>query len=576
MVFKPTLHQGARPIISRRLGSKAIRLVYAEGPGFTQAEPVPDGDRSRFSLTDPEVLQLATWACEIEKHYSEAAGHPQPMDIEWAKDGISGELFIVQARPETVHSKTARRSEMEVYTFVSPPPDPLVKGQAVGQKIGSGRVRVVHDPSELAAVQAGDVLVARNTNPDWEPVMRRVAAIITDQGGRTAHAAIVSRELGLPCVVGAGNATAVLAEEEEVTVSCAGGPEGRVYRGRLDFTVEHRSLAAPEHTRTQVTLNIADPSQAFELSMLPVDGVGLARIEFIITNEIGMHPMAAATFADVSDKELKGALRKRAGDMGFDDVREFFVTRLAEGIARIAAAFYPRPVIVRTSDFKTNEYARLLGGSAFEPKEENPMLGFRGASRYYDDRYRAGFALECAALKKVRVDMGLTNVRVMIPFCRTVQEGSQVIAEMQRNGLRQGEFGLEVYAMCELPSNALNADAFLKVFDGFSIGSNDLTQLVLGIDRDSGTIAGMFDEEDPAVKQLIAAAIAAARRAGKPIGICGQAPSDRPQFAKWLVTEGISSISLNADAVVGVREEVSEAELANEASGPFLSALALR
>lgn len=560
MVFKPTLLEGFTPIISRRLGTKKSRLVYAHGKGSTKSEAVPEIDRQRFSLSDEEILKLASWACEIEKHYSEIAGHPQPMDIEWAKDGISGELFIVQARPETVHSTKDRSSFIESYKLNVKPPPPLVVGQAVGQKISSGIVRIVSDVNALSKIHDGDILVAQNTNPDWEPVMRRVAAIVTDQGGRTAHAAIVSRELGLACIVGCGNATKILKDAAQVTVVCSDGPEGHVFPGELEFVINHEDISDLPQTTTQVMLNIADPSQAFALSGLPVDGVGLARIEFIITNAIGIHPMAVVNFASLKDKAVKHKITAKVKNAGVADPREFFISRLAEGIGTIAAAFHPKPVIVRTSDFKTNEYSRLLGGVNYEPNEENPMLGFRGASRYYDERYRAGFALECAALKRVREDMGLMNVRIMIPFCRTVDEAKKVITEMAANGLVQGENGLEIYAMCEIPSNVVSADKFLKIFDGYSIGSNDLTQLVLGIDRDSGTISSLFDEEDDAVKDMIAAAITSAKKAGKPIGICGQAPSDRPGFADWLVRQGITSISLNADSVIRTRRNVYKAE----------------
>jgi pyruvate,water dikinase len=408
-------------------------------------------------------------------------------------------------------------------------------------------VRVVREAHELQKVQAGDVLVARLTDPDWEPVMRRVAAIVTDQGGRTAHAAIVSREFGIPCIVGSGSATKVLRDGDEVTVVCSEGPEGHVYASRIDFEVEKIDAAAVPQTRTQVMLTIGDPSQALKLSFIPNAGVGLARTEFIITNQIGVHPMALALYPKLNDGQ---AIREIGSRIGDEDPREFFIRRFSEGIGRIAAAFYPKPVIVRTSDFKTNEYARLLGGGEFEPAEENPMLGFRGASRYYDARYADGFALECAALLRVRKDMGLTNVKIMIPFCRTVAEAKKVIEVMAKRGLKQGDQGLEVYGMCEVPSNVVRADEFLRVFDGYSIGSNDLTQLVLGIDRDSGTVAHLFDENDRAVMGLIAQVIAEARRAGKPIGICGQAPSDFPDFARWLVEQGISSISLNPDTAI--------------------------
>jgi pyruvate,water dikinase len=556
-VFKPTLAQGCRSIIGRRLGSKEVRLVYADGSKGTRSEAVPTEERRRFSISDDEVLKLARWAVLIEDHYSALAGHPQPMDLEWAKDGPAGELFILQARPETVHSAKPRTAVAETYRLIGKPGEPLVTGQAVGEKIGEGRVRVVHELSALNTVQAGEVLVAVNTDPDWEPVMRRVAAIVTEQGGRTAHAAIVSREFGLPCIVGTGNATAVLKDGDKVTISCAEGPEGHVYAGRIPFEVECIDAASVPETKTNVMLIVGDPSRAFGFSLIPNAGVGLARTEFIITNHIGIHPMALVRYPKLKDPQ---AIKEIAARIGEEEPREFFVRRFSEGVARIAAAFYPKPVIVRTSDFKTNEYAQLVGGSEFEPKEENPMLGFRGASRYYDERYAEGFALECDALYRVRREMGLTNVKVMIPFCRTIGEAKRVIEVMAANGLKQGEAGLEVYAMCEIPANAVLAHEFLKVFDGYSIGSNDLTQLVLGLDRDSGTVAHLFDERNAAVKLMIAQVIEAASRAGKPIGICGQAPSDYPEFAVWLVERGITSISLNPDTAIKTAIVIASAE----------------
>jgi len=557
IVFKPTLKQGDRPIISRKLGTKEVQLVYGDGSRTTRSEPTPVDQRNTFSLTDDEVLTLSRWACIIEDHYSQLAGHLQPMDIEWAKDGITGELFIVQARPETVHSAKARTAVAQIYKLAGEHGAPLVTGQAVGERIGAGRVRIVRDASELQRVEPGDVLVARITDPDWEPVMRRVAAVVTDQGGRTAHAAIVSREFGLPCIVGTGNATEILHDDADVTVVCAEGSEGHVYAGLVPFEIEEIDATKVPQTHTAVMLTVGDPSKAFELSFIPNSGVGLARTEFIVTNHIGIHPMALAHYPGLKDTQ---AVKEIAARIGSEDPREFFIRRFSEGIARIAAAFYPKPVIVRTSDFKTNEYARLLGGSEFEPPEENPMLGFRGASRYYDKRYADGFALECAALLRVRRDMGLKNVKVMIPFCRTVAEGKRVIASMAQNGLKQGEDVLEIYAMCELPSNVVRARDFLEVFDGYSIGSNDLTQLVLGLDRDSGTVAYLFDERDDSVRDMIAEVIETARRMGKPIGICGQAPSDYPDFARWLVECGINSISLNPDTVIKTTLVISQAE----------------
>ncbi|MGZ4854709.1 MAG: phosphoenolpyruvate synthase [Candidatus Angelobacter sp.] len=557
LVFKTTLRQGSEPIIGRRLGTKEVRLVYAKGTRSTQSEATPADERTCFCLSDAEVLQLARWACLIEDHYSQLARQPRPMDIEWAKDGITGELFILQARPETVHSAKSTKSSAEVYQLQAKPPAPLISGQAVGERIGAGRVRVITDVSRLQEVQPGEVLVAENTDPDWEPVMRRVAAIVTDQGGRTAHAAIVSREFGIPCIVGAGNATRVLKGGKDVTVCCSEGSEGHVYDGRLAFEIRQIEAGAVPKTHTKVMLIVGDPSQAFHLSTIPNEGVGLARIEFIVTNHIGVHPMALAQFPNLKDLKAINEIRNR---IGHEDPREYFIGRLSEGVARIAAAFYPKPVIVRTSDFKTNEYAGLLGGAEFEPKEENPMIGFRGASRYYDPRYSPGFALECAALARVRGKMGLTNLKVMIPFCRTVDEGRKVVEIMARNGLRQGQNGLEIYAMCEIPANVVAADEFLKVFDGYSIGSNDLTQLTLGLDRDSGTVAHLFDENNLAVRRMIAEAIRAAHLAKRPIGICGQAPSDFPEFAEWLVEQNIDSISLNPDTAIKTALRVASAE----------------
>jgi len=546
LVFKPTLKTGHHPIVGRRLGSKEVRLVYGDGNRTTRSEPTPESERKRYSLTDEEVLKLARWACLIEDHYSAQAGHQQPMDIEWAKDGQTGKLFIVQARPETVHSSKATQASAEIYRLTGDHGPPLLTGQAVGEKIGTGHARIVHEVSELQDVKDGDVLVARLTDPDWEPVMRRVAAIVTDQGGRTAHAAIISREFGIPCIVGSGNATDLLRNGDEITVVCSEGPDGHVYAGRMGFNVEKISATRVPRTRTEVMLTIGDPARAFQTSFIPNDGVGLARTEFIVTNHIGIHPMALARYPKLNDASVVNEIASRIGD---EDPREFFIRRFSEGVARIAAAFYPKPVIVRTSDFKTNEYARLLGGKEFEPEEENPMLGFRGASRYYDPRYADGFKLECAALLRVRKEMGLTNIKIMIPFVRTVAEAKRVIEVMAQHGLKQTD-GLDIYAMCELPANVARAEEFLKVFDGYSIGSNDLTQLVLGIDRDSGTVSHLFDENDRAVLSLISDVIGEAQRIRKPIGICGQAPSDFSDFARWLVEQGITSISLNPDTAI--------------------------
>lgn len=556
-VFKSTVARGYRPIVGRKLGTKELKVVFGDGTRATRSEPVAAEDRRRFSLEDEEVLLLARWAAQIEEHYSKLAGHPQPMDIEWAKDGLTGRLYVVQARPETVHSAKPRGVAIEVHRLVERPATPLLRGVAVGEKIGAGRVRIARDAREAASVERGDVLVAPLTDPDWEPVMKRVAAIVTDHGGRTAHAAIISREFGIPCVVGTGNATTTLEDGQPVTVSCAEGPEGSVYAGKLAFETTKVDVSSLEPIGTPIMLIVGDPERAFAHAALPNAGVGLARLEFIITNQIGIHPMALAHFPRLRDATTVAEISRRLGGLG---PREFFIRRLAEGVGKIAAAFYPRPVIVRLSDFKTNEYVQLLGGDEFEPEEENPMIGFRGASRYDDPRYRDGFALECAAMVRVRQDMGFTNVKLMVPFCRTIAEGKAVIAAMERNGLIQGRDGLEVYVMCEVPSNVILAEQFLEIFDGFSIGSNDLTQLTLGIDRDSATVARSFDERNEAVKIMIEMAIDAAKRAGKKIGICGQAPSDYPDFATWLVERGISSISLNPDAVLKVRKVILEAE----------------
>lgn len=527
---------------------------------------VVEAQRRRFVLNDYEVLELARWACLIEEHYSERAGRDQPMDIEWAKDGRTGELYILQARPETVHSGN-QENYVENYRLIGERAAPLVTGQAIGERIGHGRVHVLSDPDKLAEFAAGDVLVTSMTDPAWEPIMKRAAAIVTDRGGRTCHSAIISRELGLPCIVGTGRATQALKTGEDVTVSCSEGAQGNVYPGRLEFSVERHTVSEQARPRTQVMMNVGDPDHAFALASLPNDGIGLARLEFIINNHIGIHPMALVNYPKLERVEDVQEIERRIGE---EDPREFFIRCLAEGVGRIAAAFYPKPVIVRMSDFKSNEYARLIGGGQFEPVEENPMLGFRGASRYYDERYREGFRLECMALRRVREEMGLTNVKAMIPFCRTIEEGERVIALMREYGLRQGEHELEIYAMCELPANVVFADEFLRIFDGYSIGSNDLTQLALGLDRDSEMVAHLFDERNGAVERMIAHAIDAAHRAGKKIGICGQAPSDYPEFTRFLVERGITSISLNPDTVVQTTQTISKAEAELFAAAPTL------
>ena len=546
-VFKPTLKNGFRPILQKMIGSKIVKLVYDNEAGkMVKNVPVPAKDRERFAILDDEVLALARWACLIEEHYSEIKGQPTPMDIEWAKDGKSGELFIVQARPETVESRK-NRDVLETYRLKERG-RALITGRSVGSKIATGPVRVIKNADHLREFQKGEVLVTDKTDPDWEPIMKQAAAIVTNRGGRTCHAAIVSRELGLAAVVGTEHGTESLTDGQMVTVSCAEGDVGSVYEGKLSFDVEKTDLKNLKRPRTQIMMNVGNPQEAFAFSFIPSDGVGLAREEFIVSNYIKVHPLALIDYAKIDDAEVKAQIDRLT--MGYDDKPQFFVDKLAQGVAMIAAAFYPKDVIVRLSDFKTNEYANLIGGRAYEPVEENPMLGFRGASRYYNPRYEAGFALECRAMKKVREEMGLTNVKLMVPFCRTVEEGRKVIAEMAKHGLKRGENGLEVYVMCEIPSNVILAEEFADIFDGFSIGSNDLTQLILGVDRDSEIVSDIFDERNPAVKKMIAEVIAVSRKKGRKIGICGQAPSDYPDFAQFLVEQNIDSISLNPDTVM--------------------------
>ena len=546
-VFKPTLQQGFRPILQKRLGTKEYKLVYDVGGGkMTRNVPVAPAERARYVLADDDILTLARWACLIEDHYSTKHGRPTPMDMEWAKDGLTGELFIVQARPETVQARKA--SDILERYHLQQRGSVLIRGQSIGEKIRHGPVRLIKDVHHLQTFQDGEVLVTDKTDPDWEPIMKKAAAIITNRGGRTCHAAIVSRELGVPAVVGTEHGTDLLCDGQVVTVSCAEGETGVVYDGALPFTVERVVLQDVPRPSTRVMLNIGNPEEAFALSFLPNDGVGLARQEFIISNAIKVHPLALLDYEHLDDPVLKADIDRLT--LGYTNKARFFVDRLAQGVAMIAAAFYPKDVIVRLSDFKSNEYADLLGGRRYEPTEENPMLGFRGAARYYDPRYRDGFALECQAMRQVREEMGLTNVKLMVPFCRTVEEGRKVLAEMQHHGLQQGKNGLEVYVMCEIPSNVILAADFAEIFDGFSIGSNDLTQLVLGVDRDSAIVAHLFDERDPAVKAMIASVIHTAKAKGRKIGICGQAPSDYPEFAQFLVEQGIDSISLNPDAVL--------------------------
>ena len=561
-VFKPTLKQGLRPILQKRLGSKEFKLVYdVGGSKMVKNIPVPPDDRSRFAISDDEILSLARWACLIEDHYSQKRGQYTPMDMEWAKDGYTGELFILQARPETVQSQKSLEM-VEVYQLKEKGPA-LVRGRSVGEKIAHGPVRVVKSAHNLNEVQKGDILVTDKTDPDWEPTMKKAAAIVTNRGGRTCHAAIVSRELGLAAIVGTENATEILKDGQAVTVSCAEGETGFVYQGLLEFEVQQIRVHDLPRPHTKVMMNVGNPEEAFRLSSLPNDGVGLAREEFIISNYIKIHPLALLDFNRLEDRALREQIEQLT--VGYQDKSQFFVDKLAQGVAMIGAAFYPKDVIVRLSDFKTNEYANLIGGKGYEPVEENPMIGFRGASRYYDPRYQAGFALECRAMKKVRDEMGLTNVKLMIPFCRTVEEGRRVLGEMEKNGLKRGENHLEVYVMCEIPSNVILAHEFAEIFDGFSIGSNDLTQLILGVDRDSAIVAHVFDERNPAVKTMIANVIRVAKAKGRKIGICGQAPSDYPDFAAFLVELGIDSISLNPDAVLKTTLKILEMETSHAA-----------
>ncbi len=559
LVFKPTLRRGFRPILKRAVGAKQEKLVYAtRGGRSTRIVPVPAEERERLSITDDEVLTLARWGCLIEEHYSAKAGRPMPMDVEWAKDGKTGELFILQARPETVHA-AARKQLLETYRLEERGVV-LLTGKSVGEKIGAGPVRIIKSVEGLQAFRPGEVLVAEMTDPDWEPTMKMAEAIITNRGGRTCHAAIVSREIGVPCIVSTEKATAVLTDGQPVTVSCAEGEVGKVYEGQLKFSRQTLDLGALPRPRTKIMINVGNPEQAFSLSFLPNDGVGLAREEFIISSAIQIHPLALVRFDELPAGLMKDQIARMTKH--YSHKPDYFVDRLAEGVGQIAAAFYPKDVIVRLSDFKTNEYAGLVGGSVFEPEEANPMIGFRGASRYYDPRYREGFLLECRAMKQVREEMGLTNVKLMIPFCRTVDEGKKVLATMAEAGLRRGENGLEIYVMCEIPANVILAEEFAEIFDGFSIGSNDLTQLTLGLDRDSGIVAHLFDERNPAVMRLIQEVIRRAQACGRKVGICGQAPSDYPEFARFLVRCGIDSISLNPDSVLKTTQDILEAERA--------------
>lgn len=541
-VHKHTLEAGRPAILRRNLGSKAIKMIYgdeAKAGRSVKTVDVDKAERARFCLSDAEVSELAKQAMIIEKHYK------CPMDIEWAKDGDDGKLYIVQARPETVKSRTSA-NVMERY-LLKETGTVLVEGRAIGQRIGAGKVRIIKDVSEMDKVQPGDVLVSDMTDPDWEPVMKRASAIVTNRGGRTCHAAIIARELGIPAVVGCGNATQLLKDGQGVTVSCAEGDTGFIFEGELGFDIKQNSIDAMPDLPFKIMMNVGNPDRAFDFAQLPNAGVGLARLEFIINRMIGVHPKALLNY-DGLPVEIKDGVDKRIA--GYNDPVGFYVEKLVEGISTLAAAFWPKKVIVRLSDFKSNEYANLIGGKLYEPEEENPMLGFRGASRYISEAFRDCFELECRALKRVRNEMGLTNVEIMVPFVRTLGEASQVVDLLAENGLTRGENGLRVIMMCELPSNAILAEEFLEFFDGFSIGSNDLTQLTLGLDRDSGIIAHLFDERNPAVKKLLANAIQACNKAGKYIGICGQGPSDHPDLAKWLMEQGIESVSLNPDSVL--------------------------
>ena len=557
-VHKPTLAQGFRCVLRRRLGAKQIRMIYGKrgGSHATLTRNVPEAERRKFCISDAEVLNLADFAVRIEAHYSKHAGTAMPMDIEWAKDGSDGKLYIIQARPETVASQRSP-DVYETYALKGRAPV-IVTGRAVGEKIAAGRTRRIANARDLAAFRPGEILVAPATSPDWEPVMKIAAGVITDTGGRTCHAAIVARELGIPAVVGATHATEKLKTGTSVTISCAEGDIGSIYRGAVAFDVTRTPLSELRQPRTPIMVNVGTPEMAFRVAMQPQGGVGLARMEFIVSEHIGVHPMALLKPEKIANAKARAAIARLVA--GYKSPSDFFIEKLAEGVGTIAAAFYPKPVIVRLSDFKTNEYATLLGGEAFEPKEDNPMLGFRGASRYSHPAYAEGFALECAALRRVREKMGLSNLRIMVPFCRTVAEGRRVIATMAANGLKRGEGGLEIYVMCEIPNNVIQIDAFSELFDGFSIGSNDLTQLTLGVDRDSEIVAFDFDERDPGMLEMFRQAVVGAKRNGRHVGICGEAPANYPEIARYLTGLGIDSISVNPASVFRTMAAVAEAE----------------
>jgi pyruvate,water dikinase len=569
-VFKPTLRKGERAIISRKAGDRDIKMVYSmEDDATVRNIPTTLAERHRYVLEEDEILKLAEWACIIEEHYSKEAGYFKPMDIEWAKDGDgvnagTGELYVVQARPETIHSQRDARN-YENYRLLEKG-EILTRGTAVGQKIGQGVANVIQSTLEMNQFKQGQVLITSMTDPDWEPVMKIAAAIVTNKGGRTCHAAIVSRELGIPCVIGTGNGDEVIKIGQEVTVSCCEGETGNVYEGLLEYEIETLNLDEVPRTRTKIMMNVGMPEKAFSQGMIPNDGVGLAREEFIINSHIGIHPLALIEYDQLrqkasTDQRVAGVVYKIDEITSvYENKKQFFIDKLAEGVSRIAAGFYPNDVIVRLSDFKTNEYENLLGGYLYEPSEHNPMIGWRGASRYYDEKYKPAFELECLALRKARSEVGLTNIKVMVPFCRTPEEGKKVIELMRGFGLAQGEDGLEVYVMCEIPSNVICADQFADIFDGFSIGSNDLTQLALGLDRDSSLVSHIYDERNDAVKRLVSQVVDVAKKKGRKIGICGQAPSDFPDFAEFLVECGIDSISLIPDTAIKTRLAIAKKE----------------
>lgn len=565
-VFKPTLKQGKRPIIKKELGKKDIKMVYAPSGAERPTRNIPTTieELSSFSITDEDILTLARYAILIEEHYTKEAGEYRPMDMEWAKDGKSGDIFIVQARPETVQSQKHKKkvaNRIEKYSFKKPVDKlhTLVQGMAIGDKISQGKIKIIQDIEHMGEIKEGDILVTDNTDPDWEPAMKKATAVITNRGGRTCHAAIVAREIGVPAIVGASGATEKLANGIKATVSCAEGEQGFVYNGHFDFDIEVEDISDLGKTDTKIYMNVGNPEKAFSFAQLPNNGVGLARMELVVINSIKAHPVALVDMQngkkDVQDFE---AITKIIS--GYDNPKDFFTSKIAEGIGMIASAFYPNPVIVRTSDFKTNEYRNMIGGAPYEPHEENPMLGYRGANRYYSDTYRTAFEWECQGLARVRDEMGLTNMKVMVPFLRTPEEGKKVLEIMRRNGLESGKDGLEIYVMCELPVNVILADEFLNLFDGFSIGSNDLTQLTLGVDRDSELVSSIFDERNPAVLEMFRRAIVACKKHKKYCGICGQAPSDYPEIAEFLVKEGISSISLNPDSVISTWRVVERLE----------------